>query len=243
MKEMDTPSEKFSPYMRLRGISKRFPGVLANDKINLDIYQSEIHALLGENGAGKSTLMKILYGFYSSDSGKIELEGKTIKIDSPARARKAGIGMVFQDFTQIPAFTVLENIALFLPDLQSLYKESEIEERIIAVSERYGLHVDPHAVVAQLSIGEQQKVEILKLLLSEAKVLVLDEPTRVLAPHEVDSLFEVLNVLRSDGYAIVFITHKLDEVLNNSDRITVLRGGKVAGTLLRSGASQKKLID
>lgn len=241
---MEKPKEvQSSVYVSMRGITKTFPNVLANDLVDLDIHESEIHALLGENGAGKSTLMKILYGFYRSDAGEIFLRDKSVSIKSPQDARDLHIGMVFQDFTQIPAFTVLENIALFLPDLQAVYKQKEVEKRIAEVSKRYGLHVDPYAIVSQLSIGEQQKIEILKLLLSDAKILILDEPTRVLAPHEVDALFKVLDILRKDGYAIILITHNLKEVLDCSDRITVLRGGKVAGTLLRSEASEEKLIE
>jgi simple sugar transport system ATP-binding protein len=232
-----------SVYVSMRGITKAFPGVLANNQIDFNIYESEIHALLGENGAGKSTLMKILYGFYRADAGEILLRDKSISINSPQDAREFHIGMVFQDFTQIPAFTVLENIALFLPDLKSVYNKKEVEERITEVSKRYGLEVDPFALVSQLSIGEQQKVEILKLLLSDSRILILDEPTRVLAPHEVDALFEILDILRVDGYAIIFITHKLSEVLEHSDRITVLRGGKVKGTLLKSDASEEKLVE
>lgn len=237
-----TTSAHSIPIVSMRGITKSFPDVLANDDVNFDIFESEIHALLGENGAGKSTLMKILYGFYREDSGEILLRNKPISIKSPQDARHYQIGMVFQDFTQIQAFSVLENIALFLPDLQSVYKQKEVEERITEIAERYGLHVDPYAVVSKLSIGEQQKVEILKLLLSDAKLLILDEPTRVLAPHEVDALFEVLDNLRKDGYAIILITHKFKEVFASSDRITVLREGKVSGTMLRSEASEKILI-
>jgi simple sugar transport system ATP-binding protein len=218
------------PLLSLRGIVKRFPGVVANDHIDFDIYGSEIHALLGENGAGKSTLMKILYGFYRADEGNISLHDQPVSITSPQDARDFQIGMVFQDFTQIPAFSVLENIALFLPDLQQVYKQKEVEMRIKEVSQQY-------------AIGEQQKIEILKLLLSNAKILILDEPTRVLAPHEVDALFEVLEGLRKDGYAIILITHKMKEVLACSDRITVLRGGNVAGTLLRPEANEEKLVE
>jgi simple sugar transport system ATP-binding protein len=227
----------------MQGISKQFPGVLANDRIDLQIYNSEIHALLGENGAGKSTLMKILYGFYRADSGQILHKGDPYAIQSPQDARAIHIGMVFQDLNLIPALSVAENIALFLPDLPAILKAKEINERITDISTRYNLHVNPHAMVSQLSIGEQQKVEILKLLLSDARLLILDEPTRVLAPHEVDALFKVLYRLREDGYAIILITHKMKEVLACADRITVLRNGCVAGCLLRDEADENGLVE
>jgi simple sugar transport system ATP-binding protein len=226
----------------LRGITKAFPGVLANDQVDLDIFASEVHALLGENGAGKSTLMKILYGFYRSDSGQIFRNGQPVEIRSPHDAREIQIGMVFQDFTLIPALTVAENLALFLPHLPAVLNIKKIDRRIQEVSERYDLRVNPHVLVSQLSIGEQQKVEILKLLLADARLLILDEPTRVLAPHEVEALFKVIAGLRKDGYAIVLITHKMKEVLECADRITVLRAGRVADTLLRSEASEERLI-
>lgn len=230
------------PVFSMRGICKQFPGVLANDHVDLDIYSSEIHAILGENGAGKSTLMKILYGFYQSDSGTILMNNQPVGIHSPYDARKLRIGMVFQDLNLIPAFTVAENIALFLPDLKPVLDQKNISHRILEISNRYDLQVNPKALVSQLSIGEQQKVEILKLLLSDARLLILDEPTRVLAPHEVEGLFRVLNRLKQDGYAIVLITHKLKEVLECADRITVLRNGRVAGTVLRPDASENGLI-
>ena len=230
------------PVIALHGITKAFPGVLANDHIDLDIHKAEIHALLGENGAGKSTLMKILFGFYRADSGEIELNGIPIAIQSPRDARAARIGMVFQDLNLIPAFTVSENIALFLPDLKAVLNPSEIDRKINDISKQYGLEVAPRKLVSQLSIGEQQKVEILKLLLSDARVLILDEPTRVLAPHELKALFDILDRLRKDGYAIVMITHKMKEVLECADRITVLRGGRVAGSLLRADATEEKLV-
>jgi ABC-type uncharacterized transport system ATPase subunit len=230
-------------FISMQGISKQFPGVLANDRIDLQIHNSEIHALLGENGAGKSTLMKILYGFYRADSGQILHKGVPYAIQSPQDARAIHIGMVFQDLSLIPALSVTENIALFLPDLPAVLKVKEVEERITDVSRRYNLHVDPRATVSQLSIGEQQKVEILKLLLSDARLLILDEPTRVLAPHEVDALFSVLDRLREDDYAIILITHKIKEVLVCADRITVLRNGRVAGSLLRAEADENGLVE
>ncbi|HAL16219.1 MAG TPA: heme ABC transporter ATP-binding protein [Anaerolineaceae bacterium] len=221
---------------------KAFPGVLANNNIDLDIFPGEIHALLGENGAGKSTLMKILYGFYRADDGRIWVDGKETRIKSPADARQLNIGMVFQVLNLIPAMSVLENIALFLKDLPGLYNPAQIRKRIFEQSRLYGLEVNPDDMVAHLSIGVQQKVEILKLLLSDAKILILDEPTRVLAPHEVESLFEVLRKLRQNGYAIILITHKLKEVMECTDRITVLRAGRVAGTILCSEANHEKLV-
>ena len=231
------------PLISMRGINKSFADVKANDQIDLDIFGSEVLALLGENGAGKSTLVKILYGFYQADSGSIEKEGSPIKIQSPYDAREQNIGMVFQHFNLIPAFTVAENIALFFPDLDPIVDLKDISQRIQRISERYTLQVDPSALVMDLSVGDQQKVEILKLLLSDARVLILDEPTRVLAPHEIEALFKVLDGLRSDGYAIVLITHKMKEVLEIANRITVLRQGRVAGSLLLSEASEEKLIE
>jgi ABC-type uncharacterized transport system ATPase subunit len=227
----------------MRGITKAFPGVVANDGIDLDIHSCEIHALLGENGAGKSTLMKILYGYYRADSGQILRNGEMVPIRSPHDAMAIQIGMVFQDFSLIPALSVSENLALFLPRLPVVIKRKEIERYIREVSERYNLHVNLGAPVSQLSIGEQQKVEILKLLLAGARLLILDEPTRVLAPHEVRTLFKILDTLRQDGYAIVLITHKLKEVLECADRITVLRGGRVAGSLLRAEATEARLVE
>jgi simple sugar transport system ATP-binding protein len=230
------------PLLSLKGITKKFPDVLANDHIDLDIYGKEIHALLGENGAGKSTLMKILYGFYRADSGEIRIDGELLQIRSPYDARKAGIGMVFQDFTLIPAFTVAENIALFLPQLKIIVNIDEICKKIQDIAEYYDLSIDPHTPVWQLSIGQQQKVEILKLLLSNTRILILDEPTKVLAPNEVDGLFRIFQKLRNDGYAIIFITHKMREVLSCSDRISVLRHGKLLGKLLTTQADEKNLV-
>lgn len=238
-----TTKIQHNPLLALRGITKSFPGIVANKNIDLDIFPSEIHALLGENGAGKSTLMKILYGFYRADSGTISLNGTPVQINSPHDARSFQIGMVFQDFNLIPVFTVAENIALFLHDLNAVLNIKAINKRIEVMSTRYDLQVNPQARVSQLSIGEQQKVEILKLLLSDSRILILDEPTRVLAPHEVEALFSILENLRKDGYAIILITHKLKEVLKCSNRITVLCGGKVAGSILRSAATEDILVE
>ncbi len=242
MLRTSSPSSGHEPWIALRGMTKTFPNVVANDRIDLDIHRGEVHALLGENGAGKSTLMKTLYGFYRADAGRILFGGEPVSISSPRDARNAGIGMVFQELSLIPAFSVAENIALFLPNLKAVLNPREVGRHIREVSERYNLQVDPHAMVAQLSIGEQQKVEILKLLLSDARLLILDEPTRVLAPHEVKALFGVLGNLRRDGYAIVLITHRMKDVLECADRITVLRGGRVVGTMPRAEASEEKLV-
>jgi simple sugar transport system ATP-binding protein len=231
-----------SPFLSFRGITKSFPAVLANDRVDLDIYGGEIHALLGENGAGKSTLMKILYGFYRADAGEILVNGKPVHIRSPHDARGQRIGMVFQDFILIPALTVAENIAPFLPDLPFILDNAALFKRLDEISRRYSLHVNPKALVWQLSVGERQKVELLKLLLADARILILDEPTRSLAPHEVIGLFQVLANLRGDGYAIVVITHKMKEVLECADRITVMRRGKIAGTLPGAEATEGALV-
>ena len=236
---MATPS---SPLLALRGITKSFPGVMANDHIDLEINSGEVHALLGENGAGKSTLMKILYGFYRADSGEIRLKGQPVQVRSPHDAKQLRIGMVFQDFTLIPAMSVAENISLFLPSLPVVLNKKEILGRIEEISKRFDLQVDPSVLVWRLSVGEKQKAEVLKLLLADAQILILDEPTRSLAPHEVEGIFRVFTLLRRDGYAVVFITHKLKEVLACADRITVMRRGRVTGTLHVSEATEDGLV-
>ena len=230
------------PFLLLQGITKKFPGVLANDRVNLELLRGEVHALLGENGAGKSTLMKVLYGFYRPDAGEILQDGQPIRIRSPQDARRFRIGMVFQDFIQIAALTVAENIALFLPDLPFLLSREKLFRRIEEISKRYDLTVDPAAPLGQLSIGERQKVELLKLLLADARALIFDEPTRSLAPHEIEGLFRVFANLRRDGYALIFITHKLQEVLAIADRITVMRRGRTVETLPGSEVTAEKLI-
>jgi ABC-type uncharacterized transport system ATPase subunit len=230
------------PLIEAREISKRYGSVQANDGVNLLLNGGEVHALLGENGAGKSTLSKILYGFIHPDAGEILVSGKPVELRSPRDARALGIGMVFQNFMLIPALSVLENIALFLTDLPPVVHREAVEERIRAFAKRFGLGVDPSAPVRQLSVGDQQKVEILKLLLAKARVLILDEPTKVLAPHEVAALFRVFEALKAEGYAILFITHKLREVLACADRITVMRAGRVAGGFGRDEANMETLV-
>lgn len=213
----------------MRGITKRFPGVLANDNISLDLRKREIHALLGENGAGKSTLMNILYGLYQPDSGEIFLNGQSVKISNPRTAIDHGIGMVHQHFMLVPTLSVVENVTLGREEGGAFMNLRAPADRIRAISAQYGIAVDPTALVSDLSVGQQQRVEIIKTLYRNADVLVLDEPTAVLTPIEVDELFVTLRSLVAQGKSIVFITHKLREVLALANRITVLRQGRVVG--------------
>lgn len=230
-------------FLVLDGITKMFPGgLIANDRISLQVKRGEVHALLGENGAGKSTLMKILYGVYRPDAGTIQVDGKVEQIHSPQDARRVGIGMVFQSFMLIPAFSVTDNVALSLKELGVLLETAEIEKRITEISDSYGFGIDPRAKVWQLPIGMQQKVEIVKLVLAGAKLLIFDEPTSVLAPHEAEGLFRIFDQLRSAGYTIIFISHKLNEVLASCDSITVLRQGRVVGSLPRAEATEQGLV-
>jgi ABC-type uncharacterized transport system ATPase subunit len=225
-----------------RGLSKRYGAVHANDGVDFRLRGGEVHALLGENGAGKSTLSKILYGFARPDAGEILLDGRPVELRTPRDARSHGIGMVFQNFTLVPALSVLENIELFLTDLPRVPDAWAVSTRIGALAVRFGLTVDLSAPVRQLSVGDQQKVEILKLLMANARVLILDEPTRVLALHEVEALFRVFGALKAEGYAILFITHKLREVIRCADRITVMRKGRIAGNLDASQADVETLV-
>ncbi|MCZ6727677.1 MAG: ABC transporter ATP-binding protein, partial [Acidobacteria bacterium] len=216
----------------LQGITKRFPGVIANDQVDLELLEGEIHTLLGENGAGKSTLMNVLTGIYRPDGGTISIWGRATLLKSPRDAIDQGIGMVHQSFKLVPTHTVTENIVLGLGSGLATVGLDEAETKVAELSQRYGVKVDPAAYVWQLSIGEQQRVEILKILFRGAKILLLDEPTAVLTPQESDELFQTLRSMREEGHSIVFISHKLDEVMAISDRVTVLRGGKNVGTVL-----------
>ena len=230
------------PALRVHALTKRFRDVLANDAISLDVLQGEVHALLGENGAGKSTLVKCIYGFYQRDAGELVVDDEPQDFRSPHDARAHGIGMVFQDLTLIPALSVVENVALFLPDLPRVPDLKAIAKELDALGERYSLKVDPWALVRDLSIGQQQKAELLKLLMARCRVLILDEPTRVLAPHEIQGFFEVLKRLVEDGLAVILITHKLAEVLEIADRVTILRQGRVAGQVTRAAATEAGLL-
>lgn len=232
-----------APILELRGITKRFPGVLANDQIDLTLEKGEIHALLGENGAGKSTLMNILYGLYAPDEGEVFVNGQQIVVTSPRDAIAAGVGMVHQHFMLIPVFTVTENVMLGDESLRmgGLLDRRSAARRIREISEQYQLEVDPNAYVKDLPVGVQQRVEIIKLLYREADILILDEPTAVLTPQEVDELFTIMRSLVESGKSIIFITHKLREVLEFADRITVIRGGKVVGSALPQEADQNSL--
>ncbi len=232
-----------APILELRGITKRFPGVLANDHIDLTLEKGEIHALLGENGAGKTTLMNILYGLYSQDEGEIIVKGKKVEISEPTDAIRAGIGMVHQHFMLIPVFTVTENVMLGEEFTKpgGFLDRAKAAAKIREISNTYKLNVDPNAYVGDLPVGTQQRVEIIKLLFRDADILIMDEPTAVLTPQEVDELFKIMRFLVDQGKSIIFITHKLREVMECSDRITVIRGGKVVGSTHPKDASTKTL--
>lgn len=221
------PPPQASAVVEMRSIVKRFPGVLANDHVDFDLYQGEIHSLLGENGAGKSTLMNILAGLYRQDSGTILVNGQPVKFTSPKDAIRSGIGMVHQHFMLVPSQTVTENILLGLEEPRFLLQLKKYDAVIRDLAARFGLAVDPSAKIWQLSVGEQQRVEILKMLYRGAQVLIMDEPTAVLAPQEIEGLFTTLHTMTAEGKSIIFISHKLQEVSQISDRVTVLRRGKV----------------
>ena len=229
--------------VKMRNIVKRFGEVVANNRVNFEVKKGEIHALLGENGAGKTTLMNILYGLYEADEGEIYIQERKVKIRSPAEAIKLGIGKVPQFPELIPSLTVAENVALGLRGINFFFPLKQVVRKIGELSRRYGLRIDPEASVDQLSIGEQQKVEIIKALVREPKILILDEPTTTLVLPEIEELFTLLRQMAREGRSIVFITHKLDEVISISHRVTVLRNGKNIETLETSKTSKEELIN
>jgi ABC-type uncharacterized transport system ATPase subunit len=232
------------PAVRMRGITKRFPGVLANDRVDFEAATGEVHALLGENGAGKTTLSNILTGLYRPDEGEIELYGKPARFQSPRDALAAGIGMVHQHFRLVESFTVAENVVLGDHRAEGrsfLLHARALERRVADLGERYGLLVEPRARIWQLSVGEQQRVEILKALYREARILILDEPTAVLTPQEAGTLFGTLRSMAAEGRTVVFISHKLNEVKAVADRITVLRAGRKVGTVAAADVTRRAL--
>jgi simple sugar transport system ATP-binding protein len=234
---MTTPT----PAFELRGITKRFPGVVANDRVTFTAMPGAVHALLGENGAGKSTLMNVLSGLYQPDEGEIFVHGRRVVFQSPRAAIQAGIGMVHQHFMLVPSQTVAENIILGQRGVALVPKMAQIEADVRRLSVQYGLPIDPHASVWQLSVGEQQRVEILKMLYRGAEILILDEPTAVLTPQETAGLFQTLRAMTKAGKSIIFISHKLDEVLAIADHITVLRAGKSVATVAAKGMTKAEL--
>jgi ABC-type uncharacterized transport system ATPase subunit len=241
--ESAAPMADDTPVLELRGITKRFPAVVANDRVDFDLRRGEVHALLGENGAGKSTLMNVLYGLLQPDEGEIVLKGEAVRLHSPKDAIRRGIGMVHQHFMLIPVMTVAENIVLAQEPTTGgiLLDERAAVRRVEYLSEAFKFSIDPHARVEDISVGQEQRVEILKALFRNADILILDEPTAVLTPQEAVELFTILRTLKREGMSIIFISHKLNEVLDVADRISVLRRGRMIDTLPREGATEEGL--
>ena len=232
-----------APLLELKGITKRFPGVVANDHVDFDLRRGEVHALLGENGAGKTTLMNVLYGLYHADEGEIRMRGEPVTFGSPREAIARGIGMVHQHFMLIPVMTVAENIVLATEPTTAgvLLDFAAASARVRELAKTFGFEIDPDAPVASITVGQEQRVEILKALYRSADILILDEPTAVLTPQEANELFQILQTLKQEGMSIIFISHKLREVLEIADRITVLRRGKVVDTVPREVATEQGL--
>jgi simple sugar transport system ATP-binding protein len=235
------PADQGSIAVRLRGIGKRFPGVIANDDVNIDVKRGTIHAIVGENGAGKSTLMKILYGVQPPDSGTIEISGEQVSLHSPADAISHGVGMVFQHFMLADNLSVLENVVLGAEKLHGIGGKARAE--IKRISDSYGLDIEPDRMVEELGVGARQRVEILKVLYRGASIIILDEPTAVLVPHEVDELFTNLRGLKDEGLSVIFISHKLDEVLSVADEITVIRRGTTVKTVDPQSVTARQLAE
>jgi simple sugar transport system ATP-binding protein len=227
--------------VRLTGIGKRFPGVIANDDVNFEVARGTIHAIVGENGAGKSTLMKILYGVQKPDAGSIEIDGKQVSLSSPADAIRAGVGMVFQHFMLADNLTVLENVVLGAEKLHGIGADARAE--ILRISDAYGLDIEPDKLVEELGVGDRQRIEILKVLYRGARIVILDEPTAVLVPQEVDELFNNLRGLKTEGIAVIFISHKLDEVLSVADVVTVMRRGTTVDTVDPTSVNAHQLAE
>ena len=232
-----------SPYaIEMLNITKRFPGIIANDNITLQLKKGEIHALLGENGAGKSTLMSVLFGLYQPEEGVIKKDGQVVSIKDPNDANALGIGMVHQHFKLVECFTVLDNIIMGVePTKHGFLQKAEAREKVLALSEKYGLHVDPDALIEDITVGMQQRTEILKMLYRENEILIFDEPTAVLTPQEIDELMQIMRNLAAEGKSILFISHKLAEIMAVADRCSVLRKGKYIGTVETASTTAEEL--
>ena len=239
---METPQKSPQLSLELRGITKKFPGIVANESVDFDLRESEIHTILGENGAGKSTLMNMIAGLFPADEGEMRVFGEKVNFTNPRQAIKKSIGMVFQHFMLVKNHTVAENIILGQPGMVRLNLK-EVHQQIREISERYDLFVDPEKKIQQLSVGEQQRVEIVKVLFRGARILILDEPTAVLTPQESEALYEIMQRMTKEKHSIIFITHKMKEVMALSHRITVLSRGKVMATMQRKETNPQKLAD